>query len=150
LLQSIDYKWKDHLLSMDHLREGIYLRGYGQRDPLVEYQREGYDLFMGMIDSIREESLEYLFKIQAMETKQEAQGILETASQEFVHPEAETMRDFGKNKPPQARESLIDQAVFTPPEGQSPEPVKRSEPKVGRNAPCPCGSGKKYKRCCGK
>ncbi|MDD5504456.1 MAG: preprotein translocase subunit SecA, partial [Candidatus Omnitrophica bacterium] len=84
LLQAIDTKWKDHLLGIDHLREGIHLRGYGQRDPLVEYQREAYEMFMSMIDSIRDDSLGYIFRIQAIET-QNAQGVFGSVPRRFVH-----------------------------------------------------------------
>jgi len=98
LLQTIDGKWKEHLLGIDHLREGIHLRGYGQRDPLVEYQREAYEMFMAMIDSIREDSLEYIFRIQAVETE-DTVGVFRPMSQKLMHPEAGSMRDMQKNSP---------------------------------------------------
>jgi len=159
LLQAIDTKWKDHLLGIDHLREGIHLRGYGQRDPLVEYQREAYEMFMSMIESIREDSLEYIFRIQVVETEGQ-EGLLRAASQEFIHPEAQTMGDIRRQAPPIKRPDRdMPQTPFDlnqpnvpppPPDIGPKEPFKRQDPKVGRNDPCPCGSNKKYKKCCGK
>ena len=148
LLQAIDSKWKDHLLSMDHLREGIHLRGYGQRDPLVEYQREGYNMFMAMIDSIREESLEYIFKIQAVETEK-AKGLFRQMPQEFIHPEARSMRDIVTRPPPTITGAGPGKPP-SPPDAGPAQPYKRKDVKVGRNDPCPCQSGKKYKKCCGR
>ncbi|MFH1868060.1 MAG: preprotein translocase subunit SecA [Candidatus Omnitrophota bacterium] len=148
LLQTIDSKWKDHLLNMDHLREGIHLRGYGQRDPLVEYQREGYDMFMTMSDSIRDDSLEYIFKIQAVETKADM-GIFASTPQEFIHPEAATMSDIRSRIPAVSQTTSSDLPQPPVPDFEAPKPFKREEPKVGRNDPCSCGSGKKYKKCCG-
>jgi preprotein translocase subunit SecA len=150
LLQAIDGKWKDHLLSIDHLREGIHLRGYGQRDPLVEYQREAYDMFMAMIDSIRDDSLEYIFRIQAIETQKTA-GVFRSMPHELVHASPGSIRDM---KPSMPADIDTDQTstrsdYFTSQEGP-PQPHKRDQAKVGRNDPCPCGSGKKYKKCCGK
>jgi len=152
LLQAIDVKWKEHLLGIDHLREGIHLRGYGQRDPLVEYQREAYEMFMAMIDSIREDSLEYIFRIQAVETE-DAIGVFKGVSQELIHPEAGSMRDIRK-KAPLPEQMPIDMNQMPQPP-QAPDtgplkPYKRDTAKVGRNDPCICGSGKKYKKCCGK
>lgn len=152
LLQAIDTKWKEHLLGIDHLREGIHLRGYGQRDPLVEYQREAYDMFMAMIDSIREDSLEYIFRIQAVESR-DTTGVFRLESQEFLHPEAGSMNDIRKS-PHHMQQPPIDmdkpgQAPHIP-DTEPPKPYKRDNAKIGRNSPCPCGSGKKYKKCCGK
>jgi preprotein translocase subunit SecA len=149
LLQTIDSKWKDHLLSMDYLREGIHLRGYGQRDPLVEYQREGYDMFMAMADSIKEEALEYIFKIQAVETDKR-RGVFTSTQQEFIHQEAESMSDIIAKAPAvsQTRMDFDNQPMPSPDTGPV-QPYKRKTPRVGRNDPCPCGSGKKYKKCCG-
>lgn len=144
LLQVVDSKWKDHLYAMDSLREGIGLRAYGQRDPLVEYQHEGYAMFMDMIDRIKEETLEYLFKIQAVKEEREV-SVFDFSRQQLVHEEKSQFQDV----PPSERDASA--AVY---EGQLPEhkveTYKRESPKVGRNDPCPCGSGKKYKKCCGK
>jgi len=144
MLQVIDTKWKDHLYAMDNLREGIGLRAYGQRDPLVEYQHEGYDMFMAMIDSIKEETVEFLFKVQAMAEQVPARGVFQSVPQEFIKTDAAPM-----SKIPQAGK---EREVFEegPSQGSQAEQYKRAEPKVGRNDPCPCHSGKKYKKCCGK
>jgi len=144
MLQVIDTKWKDHLHAMDNLREGIGLRAYGQRDPLVEYQHEGYNMFMSMIDSIKDETIEFLFKVQAVRGEGEPRGVFQSLPQKFVHGEATPMSRIPSSPagPEQPGEDL--------PEIESPRPNKRATPKVGRNDPCPCGSGKKYKKCCGR
>ncbi len=123
LLQMIDQQWKDHLWGMDQLKDGIGLRGYGQKDPLAEYKREGYDMFSGMMDRIKGDTLERLFKFQLVRGER---------------PEAEVEAP----RPPQM--SLNRGEAAAP-----KQPVQRTEDKVGRNDPCPCGSGKKYKKCHG-
>ncbi|MEW6350167.1 MAG: preprotein translocase subunit SecA [Thermodesulfobacteriota bacterium] len=125
-LLAVDNQWKDHLLSMDHLKEGIGLRGYGQRDPLKEYQREGYELFLDMSHRIKEETVRYLFLVQI-------------ATEEVMDELSE-----------QREQQMIASHGDTPTDGGAPKTVRRKEQKIGRNAPCPCGSGKKYKKCCGK
>ena len=152
MASKIDGKWKEHLLGIDHLREGIHLRGYGQRDPLVEYQREAYEMFMAMIDSIREDSLEYIFRIQAVETE-DTIGVFKGVSQQLIHSEAGSMRDMRKKAPlPEQMPIDMNQMPHPPqvPDAGPPKPYKRDAAKVGRNDPCICGSGKKYKKCCGK
>ena len=119
VLQVVDSQWKDHLLAMDHLKEGIGLRGYGQRDPLVEYKKEAFDMFSEMSGRISSEIITRLFKIQIQRSQ-----------------ETETIRMRRTNLNYNRGESV------------SVQPVTR-EKKVGRNDPCPCGSGKKYKKCCG-
>jgi preprotein translocase subunit SecA len=125
MLQVLDALWKDHLLGMDHLKEGIGLRGYAQKNPLTEYKKEGFDLFGAMMARIKEETTEYLFKVQ-------------------VNQEIE-MPDERAGKPPQVVEHRGNSEVSA-----TPVTVRREEEKVGRNEPCPCGSGKKYKKCHGK
>jgi preprotein translocase subunit SecA len=145
LLQVVDTRWKDHLYGMDSLREGIGLRAYGQRDPLVEYQHEAYAMFTDMIDRIKEETLEYLFKIRAIKEEREV-SVFDFSRQQLLHEEKNQFQDV----------PLTEEAQPAPVsyEGQLPqgkvETYKRETPKVGRNDPCPCGSGKKYKKCCGK
>lgn len=122
MLQTVDNLWKDHLLAMDHLKEGIGLRGYAQQNPLIVYKREGFDMFNDMISRVKEETLKIMFRIQV------------------VTPE----------KLDDMREEQAASLVFS--HGEEPskkEPVKREGMKVGRNSPCPCGSGKKFKKCCG-
>ena len=123
MLQSIDMHWKDHLLSMDHLKEGIGLRGYGQKDPVREYQKEGYEMFMDMINRIKEDTIEKLCIVR-IQREEEIEQMREDASQDYIMSRGEQMA-----------------AVST---------VKRDAKKVGRNDPCPCGSGRKYKKCCGQ
>jgi preprotein translocase subunit SecA len=126
MLQVIDHHWKDHLLAMDHLRDGIGLRGYGQKDPLIEYKREGYDLFAGMMERIKSDTIERLFLVQAVRE-----------SERSTPPPPIVSR-------PQPKLTLNrgEEPVSTP-------TVHRTDDKVGRNDPCPCGSGKKYKKCHG-
>jgi preprotein translocase subunit SecA len=129
LLQVIDQQWKDHLLNIDHLKEGIGLRGYGQRDPLVEYKRESFELFQSMMERIQDRVVKVLWKI-------------ELVGRESEHAEAQ--RVSRALPPPRPKE----QVMFTGPK-EAAAPVKRAQAKVGRNDPCPCGSGKKYKKCHG-
>ena len=124
LLQVIDHHWKDHLLGMDQLRDGIGLRGYGQKDPLVEYKREGYDLFAALMDRIKLDSLDRLFHVQAVRSE--------------AHEPA--MRS------PQPRRMTLNRGE----EATAPRTVYREKEKVGRNDPCPCGSEKKFKKCHGR
>ncbi|OGB95444.1 MAG: preprotein translocase subunit SecA [candidate division NC10 bacterium RIFCSPLOWO2_02_FULL_66_22] len=138
LLQVVDSQWKDHLLAMDHLKEGIGLRGYGQKDPLIEYKREGFEMFEAMEARIAKDALEYLMKVQvAVEPERIAQAAdlsglplrpLRTPSERRREREATPSRSLRPAAAP---------AVAAP------------RAKVGRNEPCPCGSGKKYKKCCG-
>ncbi len=126
VLQTLDNLWKDHLLNMDHLREGIGLRGYGQKDPLQEYRREGYDMFMAMIQRFREESISLLLRIRPMRER-------ETEELEASRRKQQQRMSYGRGDG-----------------DDKPKTVKRKGQKVGRNDPCPCGSGKKYKKCCGR
>ena len=152
LLQVIDTKWKEHLYGLDNLREGIGLRAYGQRDPLVEYKREAFNMFDEMTDRIKEEAIELLFRVQVVHETKTA-GVLETPKAQYLHPETQAIKETApKSRPGPAAGEGFD-THFSPRGGspdQKPEPVHRAEPKVGRNDPCSCGSGKKYKKCCGK
>jgi preprotein translocase subunit SecA len=131
MLQIIDTQWKDHLLSMDHLKEGIGLRGYGQRDPLTEYKREAFDLFQEMVDRARGTIVEVLLKMQV--TREAAEH---PAPRPVPVRPAATPASLS-HRPPERR-----------PEAGRPTPAARQGQRVGRNDPCPCGSGKKYKKCC--
>jgi preprotein translocase subunit SecA len=129
MLQVVDHHWKDHLLAMDHLRDGIGLRGYGQKDPLIEYKKEGYDLFAGMMQRIKSDALERLFRVQAVKNEGTPQAA-----------------------PPPPPVISRPQPKLTLNRGEdtaAPQTVQRADDKVGRNDPCPCGSGKKYKKCHG-
>ncbi len=125
MLQTVDTLWKDHLLNMDHLKEGIGLRGYAQQNPLIVYKKEGFEMFNSMIARVKEETVSTLFRIHRVQSG--------------------TINDLKKPR----EENL----VFSGSGDAEPvkkKPVRRSEKKVGRNDPCPCGSGQKYKKCCGK
>ena len=139
-LQIIDSKWKDHLYAMDSLREGIGLRAYGQRDPLVEYKREAFDMFSQMVASIEEDAIEAIFKLQPAHP-QRFKGVFSLANQELIHSESDQFK--GIQRPQAAPDTAEEEPVKTN------KPVVSSHSKVGRNDPCPCGSGKKYKKCCG-
>jgi preprotein translocase subunit SecA len=139
-LQVIDSKWKDHLYAMDSLREGIGLRAYGQRDPLLEYKREAFDMFNRMIANIEEEAVEAVFKMQPAKPER-IRGVFSSLAQELLHPEITKMEA--------PAERLSGEDFSSPPQTQPIVP-QRAQPKVGRNDPCPCHSGKKYKKCCGK
>ncbi len=141
-LQIIDSKWKDHLYAMDSLREGIGLRAYGQRDPLIEYKREAFQMFSSMVSSIEEEAVETVLKLQAARPER-FKGVFSPASQQLVHPESNRFEKPAEE--PLAMRDPLRGEPFSPTLSASP-----SHPKVGRNDPCPCGSGKKYKKCCGQ
>jgi preprotein translocase subunit SecA len=154
-LQIIDAKWKDHLYSMDYLREGIGLRAYGQRDPLVEYKREAFNMFQEMMDGIKDEALEMIFKIQAPKPMERFRGVFSGLSKELVHQE------FGSfEAAPAQQESDGGFSGRAPAQEQEPQATKQAKniyANVGRNDPCPCGAidpntGKpiKFKKCHGR
>ena len=136
MLIVIDTQWKDHLLSIDHLKEGIGLRGYGQRDPLTEYKKEAFDLFQDMAERVKAAVVERLFKVQVV---REAPMAMPTLT-----ARADTQESRGEMP------SVGGEAPRAAPLGAPPRPAPRTATgdKVGRNDPCPCGSGKKYKKCC--
>ncbi len=133
MLQSLDTHWREHLAALDHLRQGIHLRGYAQKNPKQEYKREAFELFEGLLDSIRREVTRVLVTVQIR-----SQADVEEAA---PHAEVENV---------QYHHAGFDESLGEPEEGgDKPQPAQ-GEPKVGRNDPCPCGSGKKYKHCHGK
>jgi preprotein translocase subunit SecA len=123
MLQTVDARWKDHLLTMDHLKEGIGLRGYAQQNPLMIYKKEGFEAFQDMIERISEETLRILFRVELAEPEQTVA---------MHRPKPQEMQFSGGGEAPRR------------------QPTQRKNAKVGRNDPCPCGSGKKYKKCCGR
>ena len=132
-LQILDSHWKEHLTNIDHLKEGIGLRGYAQVNPLNEYKKEAYQMFEELTEKIEVDTVMYLYRLDVSEdgellTKQD-----ESQELVYTHQEVTGFDDVSE-----------DSSV------QTMTPVRRSDPKVGRNSPCPCGSGKKYKFCCGK
>ncbi|HKL82454.1 MAG TPA: SEC-C metal-binding domain-containing protein, partial [Desulfobacter sp.] len=124
ILQTVDTRWKEHLLNMDHLKEGIGLRGYAQQDPLRIYKKEGFDMFQDLMNRIKQEVVDILFKIQ----------IASPTQVEEMKQEEQQDLTFSSHSD----------------ESAPKQPVRRSSEKIPRNAPCPCGSGKKYKKCCGQ
>ncbi|MFY9560619.1 MAG: preprotein translocase subunit SecA [Terriglobales bacterium] len=173
MLSVIDAQWKDHLLSMDHLKEGIGLRGYGQHDPLVEYKRESFDMFEEMMQRFQEETIRILYLMQILERPPDS-GTMPGGSPEGPSgqgPEAGVPslitggRGGGNGRPPRQIATSVDDIEETfqrkkkreleqarmagAGDMQTVQQVVRSGEKIGRNDPCPCGSGKKYKKCCG-
>src|SRR5258706_2041753 len=134
MLNIVDAQWKDHLLALDHLKEGIGLRGYGQKDPLVEYKRESFYLFQAMLDRIDTETIRYLFNFQEQVTAPVEEQLLERRRRQRRGRVAFTKAN---------------ETAFAGGEEEVAKPVRNKGPRVGRNDPCPCGSGKKYKKCCG-
>ena len=173
MLSVIDAQWKDHLLSMDHLKEGINLRGYGQHDPLVEYKRESFDMFEEMMQRFQEETVRYLYLMQIMERPPESEarlagGIVASDTSEQGPGAGVTSvitggRSGNGRRPRQVATSVdeveeafqrkkkreLEQARMAGAGDMQVQQVVRSAAKVGRNDPCPCGSGKKYKKCHG-
>jgi len=131
LLQMVDTLWKEHLLHMDHLKEGIGLRGYGQKNPLNEYKREGFNLFRSMVEAVKQHTIGNLMRIQLVQ-EDEVARMEEERRQQRERELEETKRSIAANAEEAER-----------------KPIQRVEDKIGRNAICPCGSGKKYKKCCG-
>ena len=133
ILSSIDSKWRDHLYALDHLKSGIGLRAYAQRDPLVEYKKEAFSMFEDLLDGVDKQSVRQILSLWPASKMQRQQG----PSGKALHPGLKV--PMGASRPGDGRNA----------EGRQ-QTVKREEVKVGRNDPCPCGSGKKYKQCCGK
>ncbi len=127
LLQVVDQHWKEHLLNMDHLKEGIGLRGYGQKNPLNEYKREGFEMFVDLMDRIKQQTVSHLFLVRLVEEDE-----IERLAREQREKKQEMELRHGEAA------------------DKDRKPVKREGEKIGRNSPCPCGSGKKYKKCCGR
>jgi preprotein translocase subunit SecA len=171
----IDDQWKDHLLSMDHLKEGIGLRGYGQKDPLVEYKKESYTLYQDMRDRIEDETVRYLYFLrfevnrQSMPFRVDEEGMEETV-EDLEQEAAEAARAAEKARAAEEEQKRAAQSAvqdmtrsiqrqhekelkelqFLGSNGAGPKPAPAAAAsKVGRNDPCPCGSGKKYKKCHG-
>ena len=170
MLSVIDQQWKDHLLSMDHLKEGIGLRGYGQHDPLVEYKKESFEMFEAMLQRFQEDTARYLYLMQILERPPDAAaGGPETGGPEGQGPEPGVPAQQGSggngHRPPRLvatsaddleeafmrrkRRELEQARMAGGGDAQPVQQVVRAQEKVGRNDPCPCGSGKKFKKCHG-
>ncbi|MDD5746113.1 MAG: SEC-C metal-binding domain-containing protein, partial [Candidatus Omnitrophica bacterium] len=145
-LHILDTQWKDHLHAMDTLREGIGLRAFGQKDPLVEYQHEAYLLFSEMIARIKEETVEFLFKVTAVAPREQV-SVFANVPVSYSHPDAAAA---ARPQPDSSAGTAARQAVSPRQAQPEKKPYTRADEKVGRNDLCPCGSGKKYKKCCGQ
>jgi preprotein translocase subunit SecA len=141
MLQLMDNLWKDHLNNMDQLRQGIGLRAYAQKNPKQEYKRESFALFEDLLENIKHETIKYLSHVQ-ITSRQEVEQIEEQRRQEATLRQYQHSQVAGLNEESDQKDS--------PKRPQGPQPIQRATPKVGRNSPCPCGSGKKYKQCCGR
>jgi len=163
MLSVLDSQWKDHLLGMDHLKEGIGLRGYGQHDPLVEYKRESFDMFEAMMQRFQEEAVRYLYLMQILERPSE--GGAAGPEADLAVPRIGGDGDGNGRRPPRGVATSVDEIeeafqrkkrreleqarMAGSGDLQPVQQVVRGSAKIGRNDPCPCGSGKKYKKCCG-
>mgnify|MGYP005810769469 CR=1 FL=1 len=147
MLSVLDSQWKDHLLNMDHLKEGIGLRGYAQHDPLVEYKRESFEMFEAMMRRFEEETVRYLYLMQILEP--EAAPAVETGGNGHGRMHATSVDDLEEQFQRRKRRELEQARMAGSGDYQPVQQVVRAGQKIGRNDPCPCGSGKKYKKCCG-
>jgi preprotein translocase subunit SecA len=133
-LATLDQLWKDHLLAMDHLRQGIGLRGYGQKDPKQEYKKEGYEGFIQMLSSVKHQFVGQLMRAVPKSAVEENQRL---------------QREMQKNQRRMIEGRAGEDGKLEPQQAAAAKPVTRTGPRVGRNDPCPCGSGKKFKKCHG-
>jgi preprotein translocase subunit SecA len=147
MLSVLDNAWKEHLASMDYLRQGIYLRGYAQKQPKQEFKREAFELFQLMLERVKHEIIQMLARVrvrsenevQALEEQQQRQAEAQARQLQFQHAEAGGLAAGEPESAPEPMPMPMPQTT-----------VHRDAPKVGRNDPCPCGSGKKYKHCHGQ
>ena len=133
MLQSVDTHWREHLASLDHLRQGIHLRGYAQKNPKQEYKREAFELFETMLNAIKADVVRVMMNVQ-VKSQQDVEAVEEAPAVSNV----------------QYQHAGYDEALAQPAETPAARPFVRAGEKVGRNDPCPCGSGKKYKHCHGR
>ena len=155
LLQAMDTTWREHLAALDHLRQGIHLRGYAQKNPKQEYKREAFALFEQTLDKIRHDVTQVLLSVEVQTAEQVAQATPEAprlADVQYQKPDFDAQAALS-GEDPEALALAAQQPIADASESSGPagvEQVRRSEPKVGRNDPCPCGSGRKYKQCHGR
>jgi len=142
LLQSIDTHWREHLSSLDYLRQGIHLRGYAQKQPKQEYKREAFELFGQLLDAVKNDVTKVLMTVKIQSNEQ-----LEQAAEE-MESRAESIANVTYTAPTETGEveTIVDEETVS----RKPLVMGANVPRVGRNEPCPCGSGKKYKQCHGK
>jgi preprotein translocase subunit SecA len=146
LLQILDHLWKEHLLNLDHLRQGIHLRGYGQRDPLNEYKKEAFVLFEGMLTNLRQTVTQVITHLEVRTQPQQVAAVEGAEPEQLAATGTDGARPAGPPRPARPPRPALAAAGTVPVGGQATE----SWGKVGRNSPCPCGSGKKYKHCHGR
>ena len=143
LLRVVDNMWMDHIDAMDQLKSGIGLRALGHQDPAAAYAQEGFDMFEAMIAAIQEDTVKYCYNV-TVETRTERRAVVQisqASKSDYVEDDtARAMQGQGQ----------LPEGAQVPEREKKPETVRRDAPKIGRNDPCPCGSGKKYKNCCGK
>jgi len=157
MLQVLDTLWKEHLATMDHLRQGIHLRAYAQKNPKQEYKRESFELFQALLNNLKGEVVKFLSHVQiqrrdeAAMIEQQRREAAEKAKLAFQHAEASALSQATAQETAQAAPQPAAQprAAGAAAEAAQPQTFVREQPKVGRNDPCPCGSGKKYKQCHG-
>jgi preprotein translocase subunit SecA len=158
-LRVIDERWKEHLNGMDELKTGIGMRAYGQRDPLIEYKKEGYQMFAALLDRIDQETVELVYKLQVARPREEEQRLARLRQQMRTQHEDTTGMGtrvaavqeavaVGAGQSERGGSAAMAEAAAAS-RGEKRKPIVRDLPKVGRNDPCPCGSGKKYKKCHG-
>ncbi len=150
ILNALDRLWQEHLYNMDQLRNGIGLRAYGQRDPLVEYKAEAFTMFEEMMASVKSEIAANVFR--SASSLAAFENFLRALPTQLSAPDLSAGPTFGQSQaapaqqaPPPGASDVVNEAI-----DKAVQPIKRDVPKVGRNEPCPCGSGKKYKNCCGR
>jgi preprotein translocase subunit SecA len=173
LLQVVDGQWKDHLLSMDHLKDGIGLQAYGQKDPLIEYKRQGFAQFQELVDRVKQDATRLLFMIQTVSSTENLFPVNQPVKMKEEHPDFDPHKPMVPTAAPVSEPAGLMGQNAAPVMGGGPAPlggqpweqqgelmgpsrqavktapIRREEPKVGRNDACPCGSGKKYKKCHG-
>ena len=165
MLSVLDSQWKDHLRDMDHLKEGIGLRGYGQHDPLIEYKRESFEMFEAMMQRFQEDTVRYLYLMQILERPADGAAPTESGRPEAATPAPRLGGGGNGHRPPRSVATSVDEIeenfqrrkrrelegarMAGSGEQQTVQQVVRGAAKIGRNDLCPCGSGKKYKKCCG-
>ena len=147
LLREIDELWKEHLTRMDNLRQGIHLRGYAQKNPKQEYKRESFEMFERLLQNIKYNTISLLCNAQVNHQSPEEE-------EARLHDEAQRLAQSMIFQHDEAVSSLTDESQQSAVEEITPtvpqQPIRREGAKIGRNDPCPCGSGKKYKHCCGR
>jgi preprotein translocase subunit SecA len=142
LLSVIDNRWREHLYEMDYLQEGIGLRAMGQKDPLIEYTREGFDMFQQLEGNVKEDFARYMFHVEAVRREERAPARMREERRQIPLAQAQPA--------PEAAEEFDEDRGHPPSGGEMPVIEQARSEKIPRNAPCPCGSGKKYKQCHGR